>query len=119
MNETLIPAIEILKKDFCYDKVSDYQNLLLIIYNSLFIYEDELTSDVKYKIYETLANIIYNIEDNKYYLLEDKIQSKNDNIKLLEQLLIPFYLQNGINPRYDRIPRKNPKHPQNIERLKA
>ena len=53
MNEELITIIEQLKNNFSYDDISDYQNLLLIIYNSIFLDEDHLTSDLKYKIFET------------------------------------------------------------------
>lgn len=118
MIDTLLTTIDSLKKNFSYDDVTDYQNLLLIIYNSLFLYEDNLTSDVKYKIYEALSTIINNIEENQYYNINIQ-KTKDDDIKLLERLLIPFYLRDGINPRYDRIPKKDPKHPKNIERLKA
>lgn len=115
--EELLTTINLLKKDFSYDKISDYQNLLLIIYNSLFIYEDELTSDIKYKIYELLSTVINNIEDNQYYYSSD-IRSKEEDIELLESLLIPYYLKEGINPRYDRVPNKKNNHIKNIERLK-
>jgi hypothetical protein len=36
----------------------------------------------------------------------------------LESLIIPYYLKDGINPRYDRILGKDNKHKKNIERLK-
>lgn len=116
MNEQLLATIDMLKKDFSYDEINDYQNLLLIIYNSLFIYEDELTSNVKYKIYELLSTVINNIEEHKYFT--SKEEPIEDKIKMLESFLIPYYLQNGINPRYDRIPKKDNKHIKNIERLK-
>jgi len=37
----------------------------LIIYNSIFLDEDHLTSDLKYKIFETLSTIISNIQIQK------------------------------------------------------
>lgn len=116
MKKELLTIIESLKTDFSYDKISDYQNLLLILYNSLFVYEDELTSDLKYKIYELLSTVINTTEKNQYYNL-DKSQDLTEDFKTLE-FLIPMYLRDGINPRYNRIPSKNKRHINNIERLK-
>lgn len=117
MNEELLTVINTLKDNFSYDDISDYQNLLLIIYNSIFLYEDELTSDVKYKIYEALSTVISNVE-----LIQknstSNCRNKQEDILLLESLIIPYYLKDGINPRYDRILGKDNKHKKNIERLK-
>ena len=99
MNQELILIIENLKDNFSYDNISDYQNLLLIIYNSIFLNEDLLTSDIKYKIFEALSTIINNIQiqkDNE----KEKI-NKEEYLELLEQIIVPYYLQNNeIKPRH-------------------
>lgn len=98
MNEQLILILEQLKNNFSYGNNEDYENLLLIIYNSLFLDEDNLSSNVKYKIYETLAtfiNIIQCNKDNEKFMID-----KETNLKLLERIFIPFYLKDGIRPRY-------------------
>lgn len=99
MNEELILILEQLKNNFSYGDPSDYENLLLIIYNSLFLDEDNLSSNVKYKIFETLSTIINIIQINKNNE-EEKID-KEKNLELLEKIFIPFYMKdNNIRPRY-------------------
>lgn len=99
MNQELILIIENLKNNFSYDNISDYQNLLLIIYNSIFLNEDLLTSDIKYKIFEALSTIINNIQIQKNN--EKEKINKEEYLELLEQIIIPYYLQNNeIKPRY-------------------
>ena len=99
MNEELISILEQLKNNFSYGNIQDCENLLLIIYNSLFLDEDNLTSNVKYKIFETLATIINIIQINKDN--EKNKIDKEQNLKLLERIFIPFYLRdNHIRPRY-------------------
>lgn len=99
MNEELILILEQLKNNFSYGEISDYENLLLIIYNSLFLDEDNLSSIIKYKIFETLStfiNIIQMHKDNEI----NKI-NKEENLALLEKVFIPFYMRdNNIRPRY-------------------
>ena len=98
MNQELITIIEQLKNNFEYNNISDYQNLLLIIYNSIFLNEDILTSDLKYKIFEALSTIINNIQ----------LQKNNENnlnteeyLDILEQIILPYYMKNNtITPRY-------------------
>lgn len=99
MNQELMTLIEQLKENFSYEDISDYQNLLLIIYNSIFLNEDYLTSDLKYKIFETLSTIIHNIQIQK----ENNINNidKEQNLEILNQIFIPYYLRdNEVRPRY-------------------
>lgn len=111
MNQELITIIEQLKNDFSYEDIFDYQNFLLIIYNSLFLDEDHLTSDIKYKIFETLSTIINNIQLQKE---TNNNIDKETNLNILKQVFIPYYLQNGeIRPRYRmyrHLVEKNQKH---------
>lgn len=103
MNEELVRILKSLKEDFSYSDISDYQNLLLIIYNSLFLYEDELTSDIKYRIYETLSTIISNIEKLNHEqgnCCNNAKANKANDLAVLDYVLTPFYMQNGIRPRY-------------------
>lgn len=93
MNEELITIIEQLKNNFSYDDISDYQNLLLIIYNSIFLDEDHLTSDLKYKIFETLSTIINNIQIRKNNEIMTK--SVEEYVNILEQIIIPYYMRNN------------------------
>ena len=98
METELIFILEQLKNNFSYNDISDYQNLLLIIYNSLFLEEDNLTSEIKYKIFETLSTIINNITIQKE--AEINTINKEDALKLLEKVFIPFYMKDNITPRY-------------------
>lgn len=94
MNEQLITIIEQLKDNFIQGDTETYENLLLIIYNSIFLNEDDLTSSVKYKIFETLATIINTINQQK--MAQEYKINKEENLEMIEKVLIPFYMKNGI-----------------------
>lgn len=98
MNDELIAIIEDLRDNFLYEDISNYENLLLIIYNSLFLNEDILTSDIKYKIFETISTIIHTIQKQKENN-KNKI-NKEESLILLERLFIPYYLKDKIKCRY-------------------
>lgn len=95
MNEQLIMIIKQLKDNFTYGDIEAYENLLLIIYNSIFLNEDNLTSDVKYQIFEALATVINTI--NKQKMINIQSIDKKGNIAIIEKTLIPFYMKDGIN----------------------
>lgn len=96
MNEQLITILEQLKDNFDYDNTTDYENLLLIIYNSLFLNEDSLVSSLKYKIFETISTIVHMIELHKQNV--EFTIDKEKNLEILEQVYIPFYMHGGIHP---------------------
>lgn len=95
MNEQLIAIIESLKDNFTYGDTESYENLLLIIYNSMFLDEDNLTSDIKYKIFETLSTIVDTI--NKQQVMIKNSINKEDNLTMMEKVLIPFYMKDGVH----------------------
>ena len=86
-NQEIKDIIIQLEKNFDINNINSYQNILLIIYNSLFIYEDELTSDLKYAINNLLFNIINQI--NEYN------QTTMHNLEDFYTYLVPYYMQNN------------------------
>lgn len=64
--------INTIKNNFNINNIKDYQNILLLIYNSFFIYDNLLTSKIKYELFLLLDNCIKQIEKNKIiYTIED------------------------------------------------
>ena len=65
MNQKIINLLTRIKREFDINDINDSQNLLLIIYNSMFIYEEQLNSELKYKIYDVLSYVIDKINRDK------------------------------------------------------
>ena len=97
MNQKIINLLTRIKGEFDINDINDSQNLLLIIYNSMFIYEEQLNSELKYKIYDVLSYVIDKINRDK------QIKPTNlPNIPTedLYRQIVPFYLQNGVHQRF-------------------
>ena len=56
--ESISQLIITLKHQFDINKIEDYQSLLLIIYNSFFKQENEVTPEMKYELFSLLDYVI-------------------------------------------------------------
>lgn len=74
-----------LKINFSINNIEQYQILLNIIYNSIFLHQDE---EIKVQIYDTLSFFIEQIELSQ----KDKLIDINN----LYNLIIPYYLQDDF-----------------------
>lgn len=95
MDNELISIIENIKENFNIEDIESYQTLLLIIYNSIFLDEDQLESNVKYKIFETLSNIISKIEN--YHLINKHQELETE---ILYDMLVPTHLQQEYHQKH-------------------
>lgn len=63
-NDSILNIINNLNNNFNINSIEDYQKLLLIIYNELFIYEDISSIKIKYALYSIINSIITKINKN-------------------------------------------------------
>ena len=78
---------------------------MLIILNSLFLREDDLTSDLKYKLYGLLDTAMARTEkymNNEEQKIEDSKRHEPNTQELVNEIytkILPYYMQNGIDLR--------------------
>lgn len=101
----LIEIISILQDRFNPADINDYRTSLLIILNSLFLREDDLTSDLKYKLYGLLDTAMARTEkymNNEEQKIEDSKRHEPNTQELVNEIytkILPYYMQNGIDLR--------------------
>lgn len=72
-NNSILDIINNLNNNFNINSIEDYQKLLLIIYNELFIYEDISSIKIKYALYSIINSIITKIKNNNetHFTMDD------------------------------------------------
>lgn len=101
----LIEIISILQDRFNPADINDYRTSLLIILNSLFLREDDLTSDLKYKLYGLLDTAMDRTEkymNNEEQKIENSKRHEPNTQELVNEIytkILPYYMQNGIDLR--------------------
>lgn len=72
-NDSILNIINNLNNNFNINSIEDYQKLLLIIYNELFIYEDISSIKIKYALYSIINSIITKIKNNNetHFTMDD------------------------------------------------
>lgn len=72
-NDSILNIINNLNNNFNINSIEDYQKLLLIIYNELFIYEDISSIKIKYALYSIVNSIITKIKNNNetHFTMDD------------------------------------------------
>lgn len=101
----LIEIISILQDRFNPADINDYRTSLLIILNSLFLREDDLTSDLKYKLYGLLDTAMDRTEkymNNEEQKIENSKKHEPNTQELVNEIytkILPYYMQNGIDLR--------------------
>ena len=77
----------------------------MIILNSLFLREDDLTSDLKYKLYGLLDTAMDRTEkymNNEEQKIENSKRHEPNTQELVNEIytkILPYYMQNGIDLR--------------------
>ena len=100
--QELLEIISILQNNFNPTDINDYRTTILILYNSLFLQENNLTSELKYKIYGLIDTAINRTEEYMQHTnnhKENRQIRKEDIINMIYTKVLPYYMQNGIVTR--------------------